>query len=351
MEQELTVQLTPFEDGTCSAEQLQSVNEWYTQLLDYVEDWLLENMCDKGYRHMQYLTPETLLRTQVVQTVQEANAFFEPVIPDDPHEVCNNDRANSSGQTSNAEGTKKRRLKKEMGLALAKLLHHRFGHCSRRRLVAAATRAGLLHNRRLPAEIPCLACDRAKAKRRAHTGTLRKAMYPYEIIHCDLLVINHPDVHGNRYSLQFVDDKTGMPYSYPLKEKSLSGQGLMAFLARCKCSPGEFRVDAGGEFVSKTAQDSFMQVCYRNQIHVHRVIAHEHQANGKMIRLITSKILGTDDFDESITPMPIINFGNLASVGSLFAFNLDNDLEPGQKGVICSFGAGYSVCSIIVEKL
>ena len=75
-----------------------------------------------------------------------------------------------------------------------------------------------------------------------------------------------------------------------------------------------------------------------------------HQANGKMIRLITSKILGTDDFNENITPMPITEFGNLASVGSLFAFNLNNDLKKGQKGVICSFGAGYSVCSIIVEK-
>jgi beta-ketodecanoyl-[acyl-carrier-protein] synthase len=75
-----------------------------------------------------------------------------------------------------------------------------------------------------------------------------------------------------------------------------------------------------------------------------------HQANGKMIRLITSKILGKDDFDESITPMPITEFGNLASVGSLFAFNLNNDLVKGEKGVICSFGAGYSVCSIIVEK-
>ena len=75
-----------------------------------------------------------------------------------------------------------------------------------------------------------------------------------------------------------------------------------------------------------------------------------HQANGKMIRLITSKILGTDDFDENITPMPITEFGNLASVGSLFAFNLNNDLTKGQKGVICSFGAGYSICSIIVEK-
>lgn len=75
-----------------------------------------------------------------------------------------------------------------------------------------------------------------------------------------------------------------------------------------------------------------------------------HQANGKMIRLITSKIIGTDDFDPSITPMPISEFGNLASVGSLFAFNLNNDLSSGDKGVICSFGAGYSVCSIILEK-
>ena len=75
-----------------------------------------------------------------------------------------------------------------------------------------------------------------------------------------------------------------------------------------------------------------------------------HQANGKMIRLITSKILGTDDFDENITPMPITEFGNLASVGSLFAFNLNNNLSKGEKGVICSFGAGYSICSIIVEK-
>ena len=75
-----------------------------------------------------------------------------------------------------------------------------------------------------------------------------------------------------------------------------------------------------------------------------------HQANGKMIRLITSKILGTDDFDEDIAPMPISEFGNLASVGSLFAFNLYNNIDSGEKGVICSFGAGYSICSIIVEK-
>lgn len=75
-----------------------------------------------------------------------------------------------------------------------------------------------------------------------------------------------------------------------------------------------------------------------------------HQANGKMIRLIAAKVLGTDNFDPALVPMPITKYGNLASVGSLVAFNSDKNLNKGDKGVICSFGAGYSVCSILVEK-
>ena len=75
-----------------------------------------------------------------------------------------------------------------------------------------------------------------------------------------------------------------------------------------------------------------------------------HQANARMINLIVSKIIGSDDFDTDLAPLPIETFGNLASAGSMFAFNLNNDLESGEKGVICSFGAGYSVCSI-VEKI
>ena len=76
-----------------------------------------------------------------------------------------------------------------------------------------------------------------------------------------------------------------------------------------------------------------------------------HQANARMINLIVSKVIGSDDFDTSLAPLPIEKFGNLASAGSLFSFNLNNDLKSGEKGIICSFGAGYSVCSILVEKL
>ena len=69
-----------------------------------------------------------------------------------------------------------------------------------------------------------------------------------------------------------------------------------------------------------------------------------------MVNLIVSKIIGDDNFDRDLAPLPIEKFGNLASAGSMFAYNLHNDLKKGEKGLICSFGAGYSVCSIIVEK-
>ena len=76
-----------------------------------------------------------------------------------------------------------------------------------------------------------------------------------------------------------------------------------------------------------------------------------HQANARMINLIVSKVIGSDDFDTSLAPLPIETFCNLESAGSLFSFNLNNDLKSGEKGIICSFGAGYSVCSILVEKV
>ncbi|GIS25179.1 MAG: hypothetical protein CM15mP126_4220 [Gammaproteobacteria bacterium] len=41
---------------------------------------------------------------------------------------------------------------------------------------------------------------------------------------------------------------------------------------------------------------------------------------------------------------------NTSSAGSLIAYHRHNDLKPGDKGIICSFGGGYSICSILVEK-
>lgn len=74
-----------------------------------------------------------------------------------------------------------------------------------------------------------------------------------------------------------------------------------------------------------------------------------HQANINMNTYVVKKLLG-DDFPPERAPNVLEEFGNTGSAGSLVSFHKYNDLELGQKGIICSFGAGYSICSILVER-
>ena len=76
-----------------------------------------------------------------------------------------------------------------------------------------------------------------------------------------------------------------------------------------------------------------------------------HQANINMNRLIAKLVLGRDP-DRTEAPVVLDEFANTASAGSLIAFHLyRDDLEPGDLGVICSFGAGYSIGSLLVERV
>jgi beta-ketodecanoyl-[acyl-carrier-protein] synthase len=75
-----------------------------------------------------------------------------------------------------------------------------------------------------------------------------------------------------------------------------------------------------------------------------------HQANKGMNDLIAKKVLG---FEPSLEQNPIVldRYANTSSAGSIIAFHSHKeDLETGDLGVICSFGAGYSAGSIIVRK-
>jgi beta-ketodecanoyl-[acyl-carrier-protein] synthase len=75
-----------------------------------------------------------------------------------------------------------------------------------------------------------------------------------------------------------------------------------------------------------------------------------HQANINMNDLVARKVMGRD---VSLEEAPIIldRYANTASAGSIIAFHLHNqDLKAGDTGVICSFGAGYSIGSLIVRK-
>lgn len=76
-----------------------------------------------------------------------------------------------------------------------------------------------------------------------------------------------------------------------------------------------------------------------------------HQANINMNMFVARSLLGRDpDFHEA--PVVLDEYANTASAGSIIAFHKYNDdFTSGDKGIICSFGAGYSIGSLILEKI
>ncbi|MEP2532079.1 beta-ketoacyl-ACP synthase III [Shimia sp.] len=75
-----------------------------------------------------------------------------------------------------------------------------------------------------------------------------------------------------------------------------------------------------------------------------------HQANKTMNDFIGKKVLGR-------TPAPgeqpniLQDYANTSSAGSIIAFSkYSDDLLPGDHGMICSFGAGYSVGSVLIRR-
>ena len=66
---------------------------------------------------------------------------------------------------------------------------------------------------------------------------------------------------------------------------------------------------------------------------------------------VARNLLGRDpEFHEA--PVVLDEYANTASAGSIIAFNkYSEDFTPGDKGILSSFGAGYSIGSLILEKL
>ena len=76
-----------------------------------------------------------------------------------------------------------------------------------------------------------------------------------------------------------------------------------------------------------------------------------HQANVNMNDYVGRKVLGREPAaDENVIILD--RYANTASAGSIIAFHeRSEDLASGDLGLICSFGAGYSVGSLFVRKL
>jgi beta-ketodecanoyl-[acyl-carrier-protein] synthase len=76
-----------------------------------------------------------------------------------------------------------------------------------------------------------------------------------------------------------------------------------------------------------------------------------HQANLGMNQLVLKKLVGQDVGDD-LAPIILSEYANTASAGSIIAFHEHRaDLRAGDLGVICSFGAGYSIGSVLVKRL
>ena len=76
-----------------------------------------------------------------------------------------------------------------------------------------------------------------------------------------------------------------------------------------------------------------------------------HQANLGMNQLIARKLLGRDPQSQE-APVILDEFANTASAGSIIAFHRHHaDVQAGEVGVICSFGAGYSIGSAVLRRL
>ncbi|HEX3366930.1 beta-ketoacyl-ACP synthase III [Phenylobacterium sp.] len=75
-----------------------------------------------------------------------------------------------------------------------------------------------------------------------------------------------------------------------------------------------------------------------------------HQANINMNEMIGKRVLGREP-TPSENVIILDEFANTSSAGSIIAFHRANDdFVPGETGLICSFGAGYSAGTVFVRK-
>jgi beta-ketodecanoyl-[acyl-carrier-protein] synthase len=75
-----------------------------------------------------------------------------------------------------------------------------------------------------------------------------------------------------------------------------------------------------------------------------------HQANLGMNELIARSVLGREP-KPGEAPVILDEFANTSSAGSVIAFHRHHDdLAHGDLGVLCSFGAGYSIGSVLLRR-
>ena len=131
----------------------------------------------------------------------------------------------------------------------------------------------------------------------------------------------------------------------------------LGFLNRC-----ETNENPRDKLFMQNGRQVFKEVCPMAAEHIRSHCSQEdidpsalkrlwlHQANLSMNTLIAKKVLGKDVSREQ-APVILDQYANTSSAGSLIAYHLHKEgFDKNEIGLICSFGAGYSIGSVIIKR-
>lgn len=159
-------------------------------------------------------------------------------------------------------------------------------------------------------------------------------------------------------------DTADAPHVYEV----LSTQALTKFSSNIRSNFGYMTraedVDPYGpdKLFHQAGRRVFKEVCPMAAAHIEAHLARHkltpqdvtrwwlHQANINMNTLICKRLLGREATAQE-APVVLDEYANTASAGSVIAFgNHHEDLVAGDTAVLCSFGAGYSIGSLVLQK-
>jgi len=168
---------------------------------------------------------------------------------------------------------------------------------------------------------------------------------------CTAIVVERLDAARSAHAWEVLGSKLATSFSNNIRNNA-------GFLSRCEDRDPDDR----DQLFVQEGRRVFKEVCPMAAEHMTQHLASLgftplqvrrfwlHQANLAMNQLIGRRLLGREaTADEA--PVILDEFANTASAGSIIAFHRHNtDLASGDLGLLCSFGAGYSIGSLALRK-
>ncbi|MDP3979287.1 MAG: beta-ketoacyl-ACP synthase III [Pseudomonas sp.] len=171
---------------------------------------------------------------------------------------------------------------------------------------------------------------------------------------CTAVIVERADLATSVQQFDIVSSKLITQFSNNIRNN-------LGFLNRAE-QEGEKGMAAADKLFVQEGRKVFKEVCpmvaeliaahlAENQLNVGDVKRFWlHQANLNMNLLIARKLLGRDA-EPGEAPVILDSYANTSSAGSVIALHKhQDDLPSGALGVLSSFGAGYSIGSVILRK-